>query len=338
MRQVRYEDGYHFVIRESYRQGGHWTHRDLLDLGKHPEDYIEYPGGNGFYFHGDVEDALDDQGVDYTSDDLEELFMPFLDPEIRRIVENFRHGQAAERPWWKKCSGEELLKHQNKLHSVDKRRLHFLRCGRVDIGDLEGRPWKFLNVLLEKSRDEIEHTIEVMERELRPHEMRPYIYTAFHLQSYFPNHPMRNRPMALDAEKVDECFLEEICRVNRDPLFFKGISEHDSRCLHPLLVKYVILYFDSAFQVHRPSWMDYFEQFAWHRQFRRPGSSKPSMAVEEACGHLGIESGRFQEMEIEDVTRCYRKLAKSMHPDVGGDHEAFVKLTDAYECLLLMKR
>jgi hypothetical protein len=335
LKRVRHRDGYHHVIRESYRDEGFWRHRDLVDLGTDPADYIEYPGGNGFYFKWELEEALETQGVSYSNEDLEELFFPFLDPHIRRIIENFRRHSADHSPW-NACSPQELLHRQQVLHSLDKRRLHYLRCGRIDIGNLDGRPWKFLNVLLEKSRDEIEHTIEMMERELRPQEIRSYIFTSFHLQTYFPHHPMRNRPVALDPEKVDRCFLQEVCRLNRNVQFFRGVDHHDSETLHPYLTKYVILYFDHEFG--QSPLGEVFREFIWHRQFRRPSASKPALKTQEACQCLGITREEFDKMSSKDLVRCYRRQAKEMHPDRGGGHDAFVRLTDAYECLLMKKR
>lgn len=155
-----------YVIRESYRDGDCWQCRDLFHLGEDPRACIIYPGGNGFYFSEELEDSLQEKGVDYTSRDLEELFFPFLPPHIRRVLTNFGHCGTSGR---RRCSlsTEEELRAQQELHSFDKRRIHFLRCGRVDIGRLEGRNWPFLNILLEKSRDEIEHIFDEMERRLR---------------------------------------------------------------------------------------------------------------------------------------------------------------------------
>jgi hypothetical protein len=42
-----------------------------MDLGADPGAYIEYPGGNGFYFNDEIEERLHSQGVEYSSEDLE---------------------------------------------------------------------------------------------------------------------------------------------------------------------------------------------------------------------------------------------------------------------------
>ena len=336
LRRVKYQDGYHYLIRESYRCEGCWKHRDVLDLGSDPRAYLHYPGGNGFYIDPAVEDALQDQKVRYDAEELEELFRPFLDPHIRSVLDRFSRGGSTVKAKCRSCSAEKLLRLQGQLHSFDKRRLHYLRCGRVNIGDLEGRVWKFLNPLLGKSRDEIEHVFDGMERSLRPHEMCTYLYTSLHLQRHFRNHLTRQHPGALDPEKVDHWFVEELCRLNRDSRFTAGIADHDQNILHPYLVKYAILYFDHDFERHR-TWRDYATSFMGGRQYHRRQPSSPAMPVRDACRVLGISMAEFAAMDREQLARHYRRRAKAVHPDQGGDHEAFVDMSAAYECLLAQK-
>ncbi len=327
--------GFRYILRESRWEEGCWRHHDLLDLGSDPGSFIHYPGGNGFYFSADLEEVLQKESVEYSPDDLEDVFMPFLKPEIRRLVEGFRRKNSSANRW-SRFSASELLDLQKELHSFDKRRLHFLRCGRIDIGALDGRPWKFLNVLLNKSRDEIEHIIGSMEQQLRPQEFRSYLYTALHLQCYFANRIIKNHPAALDADKVDEVFLSELCRLNDDSKFFVGVDRASRQSLHTYLVKYVILYFDHDFE--RPStWADYAREFEWRRQFHPRGRRKSWMARDEACKCLGICPSEFEEMNRNELTRYYRRQAKKLHPDSGGDHEEFIRMTDAYESLLRVK-
>jgi len=332
LRRVRYGDGYHFVIRESYGDGDCIRNRDIMDLGPHPENCVEYPGGNGFYIDPSVEEMLQAKGVEYTAEELEQLFMPFLPFRIRRVIEQFRCHRSTARD---RESSVELLEKQRGLHSFDKRRIHFLKFGRVDMGDLEGRPWKFLNVLIGKSRDEIEHTIEEMERGLQPREIRPYVYTALNLQSCFPSHLLRNQPAGLDREKVDAVFLDEICRLNRDNSFFRGVEDHDSCCLHSILARYVILYFDHEFPGITLN--DYLNEFMRSR-FRNSVRQRPVMALESACRLFGITVCEFEGMSEKDLVRVYRRTAHKVHPDKGGSQDGFVQVTEAYECLLARKR
>ena len=308
-----------------------------MDLGPDPEAYIEYFGGNSFCFKEELEQTLLDQGVKYSIDELEEILIPFLDPEIRRIVEMFNRS-GTKKGRWHGCPTEELLKHHRALHPFDKRRIHYLRCGQVNTGNLHARPWKFLNVLLEKSRDEIEHVIHGMEQVLRPNEIRRYLYTALHLQTHFRHLLTRHQPEVLDPREVDQYFLLEICRLNDDTTFFSGVDRSDSSSLHPYLVKYVILYFDNAFDPGLV-WDEHVQDFRWRHQFYRPppSSAGSTMGEEEACQCLGITPEDFLKMDRFELTGCYRKLAKRTHPDVGGDEGTFVEIKEAYECLLRRK-
>lgn len=338
IRRIKLAAGYHYVLRETYRDRNVWRHRDIMDLGDNPDGYIEYPGGKGYYFQEDFEERLRSQRVEYSSEELERVFLPFMRPEVRAIIERFQfRGAKPPGNQWNRCSSQELLTYQQELHSFDKRRLHFLRCGRIDIGELEGRPWKFLNVLLGKSRDEIEHTLEEMERVLRPQEYKAYVFTAFHLQAYFPHHLLRNHPSALDPEKLDGLFLDRVCHLNEDPTFFRGVERHNPRFLHDSLVKYVILYFDHAFD--GDGWGDWLENLMrrghpWSRQV----PMERSVSREEACANLGITTDECRDMDERDLMRLYHEKAKEAHPDMGGDHESFVNLKKAYESLLANKR
>ena len=326
-----FQDGYHYLIRSSYREGECWKSRDLLDLGTDPADHIEYVGGNGFYFNPEVEEKLHAQGARFSSDELEALFMPFLPPHIRYTIESFQT-HAALRTTQGAWSAQELAQRQRSLHSFDKRRLHFLRCGRVDIGDLEQRPWKFLKVLMEKSRDEIEHVIEGMEGVLRPHERRTYLFTALHLQDRFPHHWLRNNPAALDQEAVDDHFIAALCSLNSDATYFAGMDHPDRSTLHPYLVKYLVLYFDSEFE--GGFWPEQLRDFVVRQQFSRRRITIHRIALEEACKLFGICTENLASMSRSQLVRLYRRKAKELHPDRGGDQEAFIRMTEAFACLM----
>ena len=333
LRRVRSKEAEHYVIRRSVRVNGCWKYQDLADLGPDPERFIEYTGGDGFYFDPDLEENLRACGVDYSSEDLERLFFPFLKPHIRRIIESFQTRRSRQRPWGR-YSDLDLHELQGELHPFDKRRMHFLRCGRVDIGNLEGRPWKFLNVLVEKSRDEIENTIEGMEPILRPHEMRSYLFTSLELQRCFPHHLLRKHPIALDQEKVDECFVDALCQLNNDGKFFSGVDCRDAGTLHPYLSRYLVLYFDSSFAA--AGWPEHFEEFIRGRVRGRLPPSR-GMDVDSACRALEINKEDLAKLHRKDLVRMYRKKAKELHPDKGGDKESFIQMTRAFECLLERK-
>ena len=328
------KDGTHYILSESYRDGNLFKHRRLIDLGPDPEMYIEYPGGNSFHIRESLLEDLQNMGEGYSEDELENLLMPFIDPHIRRIVERFQRSGKSRKPWHN-LSPEERMQKQKNIHSFDKRRIHYLRFGRMQMGDMDQRACSFLYGLFDKSRDEIEHVIEEMERELPPHEIRPYIYTSFHLQTHFMDRLTRNHPSALDPEKVDDFLVDDLCRLNSDKRFFSGVDRRDFQTLHPYLIKYLTQYFDNAFEPGTV-WSEYVEDFLWKHQFHRQSKASPgaSPSEEKACLCLEISMEDFQGMDRTKLRRCYRRLAKKTHPDGGGNQERFVEIKEAYEFLL----
>jgi len=327
----------HYIISESYCEDGIWKHRDLMDLGTDPGKYIVYPGGNAFYFDESLEEALTSRATDFSYDALEALFVPFLEPEIRRIVETFQRPGTADKRW-KAMDAEHLYQYQSRLHDFDKRRLHYLRYGRIDIGRLEGRCWTFLNVLLEKSRDEIEYIIQCMETDLPPHEIRPYLYTALNLQTHFRHLLTRHQPAALDPQKVADHFVKDLFWLNRDKRFFFGVEDHEPDTLHAYLAKYLDIYFDHTFD---PDTIreEYIQDFIWKHQFHRPpGHSHSLSSIEKkACEILAITLEDFKKMNRRELAKCYRRKAKETHPDKGGKNEVFAQVKEAYECLVKRK-
>ncbi len=339
LKRIRKGQSYCYVIRESMWTGTCWTYRNLVDLGADPTKYIHYVGGNGFYFDESIEEQLKKLGVHYSSDELERVFFPFLRPDIQRIISMFSHPQCnSVASKWKGYSNEELYEHQKDVHSFDKRRLHFLRCGRIDIGNLEGRAWKFLNIMLEKSRDERETIIEKMEGQLKPREIKSYVYTAFNLQSYFSSSLLKNHPLALDPQKVDEAFLDALCKLNRDSSFFKGVPDHDPESLHPYLRKYVIFFFDYEFG-QNSSWEDFIKRILGAQEYNayKRMKNKKNLSIQQACNVLEIDEKKLSNLSIKEIQKVYRKKAKELHPDAGGDHEIFIKLTEAYQTVMSYK-
>lgn len=75
------------------------------------------------------------------------------------------------------------------------------------------------------------------------------------------------------------------------------------------------------------------------------------MTIREAERVLGIPNGQAQisaaatheeELRIfreikEDARHAYRGRAKQLHPDVQGDHEAMIELTEARDTILAAK-
>jgi hypothetical protein len=331
---MRQPGGTRYILKESILENGSWISRDLMDLGDDPAQFIIYPGGKGYYFSPELEEILEEKGVEYEAEELEQVFLPFLRQDIRRVVEMFSHRRSAGmRDRQDFVSDDELSEHHLELHDFDKRRLHFLRFGRIDSRGLDARPWKFLKVLFHRSRDEVEHVIEGMEFHLRPHEWKTYLYSAFDLQSYFQGHLLKHHPIGLDPEKMDACFLDEICRLNRDRRFFNGVPEHRTDWLHGYLRKYVVLYFDSDFGGQRLDPSSYREFVNRRQAYARAVMAGSSLHQDEALTILGLAREDLKCMSQDDLARHYRRIAKTSHPDSGGDHEGFIKITEAYEFL-----
>lgn len=330
LRRLQTGSDHRFVLRESILSDGQWHHRDLLDLGPDPSVVIVYPGGNGFYFEPSFDERLRATGAEYTEEQLEEAFFSFLPHHIQRLLRQFSRRAPRQNP---DLSPESRLEQMRSVHSFDKRRLHYLRFGRIDIGNLDSSAPKFLNVLLGKSRDEIEHTIEEMERVLRPHETRAYLYASLNLEMYFHGSLLKHHPLALDPEKVDQCFLDEVCALNQDKRFFLGVDDRAPDTLHDYLKRYVILYFDASPAAHM-EYADFSQFFRNRRTGATSASPVTGVSTGEALARFEITEEELKLMKEEDLRRLYRRKAKDAHPDGGGRHDAFLELTEAYETLL----
>jgi hypothetical protein len=215
-RQCQKDGSIKYFIRHSYQdEADIWLSKSLFSLGHDPEKYIVYVGDRAFYIDPAVEEAISSQGVIYNYDDLEEIFMPFLEPEIRRVVEQFGKRGGKRRRY----SKVELAAMQKDIHPFDRRRLCFLKFCHTKIEDLSNQPFSFFNILLNKSRDEIEHVLEDMEFMLSPREKREYLYAIFDIPRRFAPRLTRFIPDAQDQDLIDKYLLEEICKLDQDSTF-----------------------------------------------------------------------------------------------------------------------
>lgn len=323
-----------YFIRQSVRLGSRWESRDLVDLGVDPSRWIHYPGGNGFFIDEKIEDALRAAEVLYTTEELENLFWPFLAPSIRLALESFRarSGRGREHRHY---APRELEALQKDLHPFDKRRLLFLRQGAPAPGSAVEQPLRLYNRLLEKSRDEIEQMLEGMEAGLRPGERKAYVYWIFDLQTLFRTPLARRYPEALDPERMDELFLEEVCRMRDDPVLFPGWDR--DRGLPPVLVRYVIQYFDNPWPTSDWS-RDLVEEFLRaHRTYRVRQVRIREIPLHEALEVFSLSMENYRGLSRRELARLYRRIALDTHPDRGGSHERFVRIAEAYRTLVLYK-
>lgn len=317
-----------YVLRESYRQGDRFLSRDLFDLGGDPSAYIEYPGGCSFCFDDRLVQTLNRLGVAQADRDLEDVLFPFLAPEVRRIVVQM---SRPSRPTRTRLSGAAMARAQEGLHVFDRRRLFYLRFGRMDSGAAIMRPHKFLNVLLNKSRDEIEHDLKRMERGLRTREIKLYVYLVLNLPRYFPGEYARLFPLGLAPDRLDDVFLTEICRLNDDPEYLGTPGRPDQ--LSEYLVRYAVMWFDHDFG-QRPPRAQIFEEFVRSHSAYRPPPPAPAMGLARACRIFSLTHEEWTRMGRVELGRRYRRLALSCHPDQGGDPDRFIELNQAYQRLI----
>jgi len=315
----------HYNIRETYRDGDCLKSRDLFHLGTDPSRYIIYPGGKGYYFDEVVEETLRERGVNPTEGELDKIFWDFLDPEIQRVIQGF------ERKTKKALSGS--CKVIQDFHLFDKRRIHFLRFGSMDQRHIHRMPDKFFQALSAKSRDEIEQYFMREERIIRPRELIRYLSVIFGLQQ----HLLYSRPDqtggGFQQEKVDTLFIESVCTLNKDDIFWAGMPGTGK--LQGYLRRYVILYFDHAVQQASPVPRYLHEFMNRHRAYRPPKKVRLNMA--EASRLFETTWENLRQMDRDTFTKLYRRQALKLHPDQGGSQGSFVKLTKLYENLLKKK-
>ncbi len=318
---------YRFVIRESYWERDCYRSRDLVDLGCDPTEHIVYPGGRAYYVDPDLEDRILDRGGAFDADELEELFWPFVDEDIRYAVGSFRRRrQPPER---------EVDGAQNQaVHLFDKRRLHFIRFGRMDQGYIGRVPAKIFRPVRNRSRDEIEQYFLQAERILKPHERKAYVYVIFDLQRFFSELCAKTMPQGLNQEAVDNYFVQELCRLNADDVFWSGMPRRDH--LQDYLVRYLLMYFDLDYG--RSHFLEnLINQFRnAHRRHRWP--ERKRMPLEEAGRVFGLGAGELNRLTRRHVTRLFRRKALKLLPDKGGEHKAFIQLSEAYKSIMDTKK
>ncbi|HER62687.1 MAG TPA: J domain-containing protein [Desulfobacteraceae bacterium] len=314
-----------YTIRESYPDGEVLRHRDLLELGRNPQQYIHYADNRAFFVDEKVVDGLKKKGINADPFELEKLFYPFVDAAVRARIDMFADREKHRR--WKPASRKLRQRILDETHPFDRRRAHFLRFGQTDQRKLL-RSVPLFRVLLDKSRDEIEQYFLHQEMALRPDEYKLYMYTIFNLQAFFTESFAHSMPEALNLEKMDLHFLDRVCALDRDEEFWKGLERGDT--LHEYLVRYVIMYFDYSF-ASGSGWEQYIRDFMnSHRRYTPPKSAR-RMSMSDAATVFGVSRAELAAMDMKELKRVFRKKARELHPDKGGDHEAFIELATAYQ-------
>ncbi|MGB5983740.1 MAG: hypothetical protein WBG37_00430 [Desulfobacterales bacterium] len=322
-----------YFISESYSaqpaKAADWLSRDLYALGSDPGVHLCYPGGRTFYVDPTVEESLKDQGVDIDADELEDMFWPFVSPEVRYHLRGLRHRGRSPHPR-KALTATETAAVQTQMHTFDKRRYYFLRCGRRDQGQLQRIPPKMFQPLLHKSRDELEQRFRIMEAELPARELKTYVYAGFNLEKRLLAHLAEAQTATLGPQTLDDQFIRELCRLNRDP----GLWAEPRRpeALRPDLRRYVWMFFDHELPQPNPQ-AEFIRDFMnRHRRHRPPANIEKALA--EARALFGMEINALKKLSRNEFSRLYRRRARDLHPDTGGSQENFIRLTAIYRHLL----
>jgi len=157
------------------------------------------------YIDKKVETRLRALNVEASFYELENIFLRFLKSEIKNILEIFDRSARCDQ------KKENLKKCENvRLHIFDKRRIHFLRFGNMDQGKIGLASPKLFQILLNKSRDEIEQYFMESESVLDTSELKAYVYVIFDLQRFSSKLTAKTIPQALDQKKVDAHFIEAL--------------------------------------------------------------------------------------------------------------------------------
>lgn len=314
-----------YILRESVRQGEQMVARNIFDLGPCPGAWIDYPGGNAWYLSPDLESRISSLGGTFDSEQLENLFWPFVRPAIRRATQTFRQRSCKQYTPMTRAQKETIAK---QVHAFDKRRAHFLKFGNMDQGPMVNMPAVIFRQLHNKSRDEIEQRFMDQERVLRQRDLKSYVYTVLDLHRFFKGFMAKQMPHALDQDKVEAFFIQELCQLNNE-LF--GLTRH----LHEYLIRYAVMFFDHTYgdSVLLDDMVKDFQFRQRSRGFKPPGPIR-QVALSRAFKIFNLTAKALESMDKKDLTREFRRLARQHHPDRGGSHDRFVELNNAYQALL----
>jgi len=162
------------------------------------------------------------------------------------------------------------------------------------------------------------------------------VFSFLNLRRYFSEIYAGVMPQALDQHHLDNCFLRDICDLSRDESFLG--EEPPTARLHPYLVRYAIMYFDCSFSetpsqehLHRLR-QDFFARK--REAFARASQRGPKTDLDRAGRLFGVSGTELRKMDRREFIRLYRKKAKKMHPDRGGEQSDFIELTRVYKYLL----
>lgn len=319
-----------FSLRQSYRdaQTGCLRHRQLADLGDDPARYLVFPSHHCFYVHEELVEAVSGMVAGDAASLLEKILWPFVRADIRANQASVMAREQGRRQGPLTHAEQEAI--ERELHIFDRRRLHYLWYGAIDQSGLYRMPARLCRRLLGKSRDEKEQYFIDREMVLYADQVKEYLFTIFNLQRHFSESFARILPQGLNQEKMDSLFVDELCALNNDAAFWQGMPPVPG--MQPYLIRHLILFFDYDFSASA-ALNAYFARFMnSHREFRFP-EPKSTMSKEELHSIFGEPVEQLAKLSTRELKALYRKRAKELHPDIGGDPDQFVRLQEAFESL-----
>lgn len=313
-RGVRYE------LRRTAPLAGGLGFETLADLGADPGRVVRFDRFGISYAESLLERLAH---LDLDMDALDEAFGPLAPAGFT--------GRAGRGGAWRRTVPTRVQEDTVRLlHPFDRRRMAYLRSGEVNLSRIDEVSPKLFLRLLGKSRDELEQLFLRMERSLPGDEARRYVYAALDLQRHFANLTARTMPEAQDRERLDEAFMHEFCRLHDDAAFGFGLPQGADAYLR----RYACLHFDFDFASDggfERIFHDFMNDFRRHRPRPKP------VAPERVRELFGMGMSEIRSMTRREFARVFRKKAMSMHPDKGGDHDAFVELLETYKRLVSSK-
>jgi hypothetical protein len=325
-----------YQIRQSQLTEGQsekqsFNYRIIYELGPNPNRLIKIFEDHIVLFEDDLTEAVSAYAEDDVETILEQLLWEFLPKETRWRLSIFQ-ARSKLRPGPLTDDDREAISRQ--VHIFDRRRLYYLRYGAVDQSRISRLHEKCCRPLLGQCRDEREYYFTAGEKVLEPGNYLQYVYAIFNLQKYFSQSFAPWLPESLARDEMAEYFLKELCRLNGDRRFWQEEKPTDS--LHYHLVRYLIMFFDYT-PAARSFSEDFARQFmAGHRNFRWP-ERKSSHSPERISEIFAMSKEELNKMTKEQLNRLYRQKAMQLHPDLGGDHDLFIELTEIYNELLRTK-
>lgn len=323
----------YYLLRHSLKtEKGCFVSSTIYDLGTDPTAHFEVFEDHIVFFDSALLKAMAPYSNNREEALLEQLLWPFLPAETRHRLQPFqKRGVSQPGP----LSEEERTAIAKEIHLFDRRRLYYLRYGAVDQSRLTKLHEKCCRPLLGQSRDEREHYFAAEEMALDPGMYLQYVYAIFDLKKHFVQSFAPWFPEALAWDEIADQLVEAACRLNSNGTFWNDEAMSDN--LHPHLARYLIMFFDHA-PTPRSFLHDFSRSFmADHRNFRWP-TRQPPQTPERIHEIFGQPLTELQKMSRTELTRHYRKKAMQLHPDLGGDHELFIELTEVFNTLLQTKK